>query len=158
MSVCKDCDYYDSCSLPEPNKKCKERNRMSEMNNYTVKDSGNSREFASGAVRDMQAGKGRCDLLPLAELSTLITNMDIEKDCMETIISFNDHPDSVIFRHFNCAINALNRVKDPDTDNRTIEMMSCEIVDSLYLALETFLVHFYRYPENGKYTWCLRRL
>ena len=23
MSVCKDCDYYDNCSLPEPNKKCK---------------------------------------------------------------------------------------------------------------------------------------
>ena len=23
MSVCKNCDYYDSCSLPEPNKKCK---------------------------------------------------------------------------------------------------------------------------------------
>mgnify|MGYP007101853491 CR=1 FL=1 len=22
MSICKDCDYYDSCSLPEPNNKC----------------------------------------------------------------------------------------------------------------------------------------
>lgn len=31
----------------------------------TIKDSGNRREFESGAVRDMAEGKGRCDLLPL---------------------------------------------------------------------------------------------
>ena len=30
-----------------------------------IKDSGNRTEFESGAVRDMQEGKGRCDLLPL---------------------------------------------------------------------------------------------
>lgn len=31
----------------------------------TIMDSGTRREFTSGAVRDMQDGKGRCDLLPL---------------------------------------------------------------------------------------------
>ena len=30
-----------------------------------IKDSGNRREFETGAVRDIQEGKGRCDLLPL---------------------------------------------------------------------------------------------
>lgn len=30
-----------------------------------LKDSGNRREFTSGAVRDIAEGKGRCDLLPL---------------------------------------------------------------------------------------------
>ena len=30
-----------------------------------IKDSGERREFESGAVRDMQEGKGRCDLMPL---------------------------------------------------------------------------------------------
>lgn len=30
-----------------------------------IKDSGNRRQFSSGAVRDIQEGKGRCDLLPL---------------------------------------------------------------------------------------------
>ena len=30
-----------------------------------LKDSGKRREFSSGAVRDIQEGKGRCDLLPL---------------------------------------------------------------------------------------------
>lgn len=31
-----------------------------------IKDSGNRRTFETGAVRDMQKGKGRCDLIPLA--------------------------------------------------------------------------------------------
>lgn len=30
-----------------------------------IQDSGERREFSGGAVRDMAAGKGRCDLLPL---------------------------------------------------------------------------------------------
>lgn len=30
-----------------------------------LKDSGTRREFSSGAVRDINEGKGRCDLLPL---------------------------------------------------------------------------------------------
>lgn len=30
-----------------------------------IKDSGDRREYATGAVRDMADGKGRCDLLPL---------------------------------------------------------------------------------------------
>ena len=34
-----------------------------------IKDSGERREFSSGAVRDIQYGKGRCDLLPLDVVS-----------------------------------------------------------------------------------------
>ena len=34
-----------------------------------IKDSGERREFQSGAVRDIQEGKGRCDLLPLDVVS-----------------------------------------------------------------------------------------
>lgn len=37
----------------------------------TLKDSGDRREFESGAVRDMQTGKGRCDLLPAVALLRL---------------------------------------------------------------------------------------
>lgn len=121
------------------------------MDNYTVKDSGDRREFASGAVRDMQVGKGRCDLLPLSELSILITNMDIEKDYMQTIISFDDHPDSWIFRHFNNAINALNVAKN--SNDKEIEKISYDIIDSLYMALEIFLVRFYKYSACDNGTW-----
>lgn len=38
----------------------------------SIKDSGNRTEFASGAVRDIQDGKGRCDLLPLDVVTNLI--------------------------------------------------------------------------------------
>ena len=34
-----------------------------------IKDSGERREFDSGAVRDIQEGKGRCDLMPLDVLA-----------------------------------------------------------------------------------------
>lgn len=37
-----------------------------------IKDSGNRREFESGAVRDMQEGKGRCDLMPLEVVSKIV--------------------------------------------------------------------------------------
>lgn len=36
-----------------------------------LKDSGDRRKFESGAIRDMQEGKGRCDLLPAAALLRL---------------------------------------------------------------------------------------
>ena len=37
-----------------------------------IKDSGQRREFESGAVRDIVEGKGRCDLIPLSSASILI--------------------------------------------------------------------------------------
>ena len=36
-----------------------------------IKDSGDRREFSTGAVRDMQEGKGRCDLMPLEVVAKL---------------------------------------------------------------------------------------
>lgn len=37
-----------------------------------IKDSGTRREFATGAVRDIQEGKGRCDLMPLQVVSKVM--------------------------------------------------------------------------------------
>ena len=39
-----------------------------------IKDSGNRREFESGAVRDVAEGKGRCDLLPLGLICNIYLN------------------------------------------------------------------------------------
>ena len=36
-----------------------------------IKDSGERSEFATGAVRDIQKGKGRCDLMPLDVIAAL---------------------------------------------------------------------------------------
>ena len=41
-----------------------------------IKDSGNRTQFASGAVRDIQQGKGRCDLLPLEVIAELYAPED----------------------------------------------------------------------------------
>lgn len=43
----------------------------------TIKDSGTRREFETGAVRDIQEGKGRCDLLPLDVVAHALSNPSI---------------------------------------------------------------------------------
>ena len=52
-------------------KKCKEdtENLLKKAEERHILDSGNRRAFESGAVRDIQEGKGRCDLLPLLQIS-----------------------------------------------------------------------------------------
>ena len=42
----------------------------------TIKDSGDRTEFATGAVRDMREGKGRCDLMPLKVAAQLLGGRD----------------------------------------------------------------------------------
>lgn len=42
-----------------------------------ILDSGNRTEFSTGAVRDIQEGKGRCDLLPLGEIANLMSSEEI---------------------------------------------------------------------------------
>ena len=37
-----------------------------------IKDSGNRKQFETGAVRDIHEGKGRCDLLPLGVVAQLM--------------------------------------------------------------------------------------
>ena len=39
-----------------------------------IKDSGDRLEYATGAVRDMAEGKGRCDLLPLDVAAMILQN------------------------------------------------------------------------------------
>ena len=41
----------------------------------SIKDSGERRKVETGAVRDIQEGKGRCDLLPLKEVSLLFDGL-----------------------------------------------------------------------------------
>ena len=43
-----------------------------------IKDSGDRTEFATGAVRDMREGKGRCDLMPLEVVAEITMNPIIE--------------------------------------------------------------------------------
>lgn len=43
-----------------------------------IKDSGARTKFATGAVRDIQDGKGRCDLMPLDVVATVLGGGDEE--------------------------------------------------------------------------------
>lgn len=49
--------------------------------NYEIKDSGHRREFGTGAVRDMSAGKGRFDLIPWEVIRALAIHY--EKGCQK---------------------------------------------------------------------------
>lgn len=53
----------------------------------TIKDSGSRREFATGAVRDIQEGKGRCDLLPLDVVGYLYNQKTSQRAAGEIILS-----------------------------------------------------------------------
>ena len=58
-----------------------------------IKDSGNRREFDTGAVRDIQEGKGRCDLLPLDVVGkALLTHGSCDKVII-AISLFTMNPD-----------------------------------------------------------------
>lgn len=45
-----------------------------------IKDSGERREFGTGAVRDIQEGKGRCDLMPLDVVARVLTCSEATPD------------------------------------------------------------------------------
>lgn len=51
-----------------------------------IVDSGNRREFETGAVRDIGEGKGRCDLLPLQTIAAW-QNDDLLKNIGEFVVS-----------------------------------------------------------------------
>ena len=44
-----------------------------------ILDSGERTEFSTGAVRDVQEGKGRCDLLPLGEIADIMASEEIRE-------------------------------------------------------------------------------
>lgn len=54
-------------------------------NEPTIKDSGNRREFCTGAVRDMQEGKGRMDLLPWEAI------IEVSKHCEAGAKKYGEH-------------------------------------------------------------------
>ena len=69
---------------------------MADTKNVTVsfiKDSGDRTEFATGAVRDMREGKGRCDLMPLEVAADIIANVN-DKEMLNNIRNFLKYSDT----------------------------------------------------------------
>ena len=62
-----------------------------------IKDSGNRRQFETGAVRDIQEGKGRCDLLPMRVVATYLHN--------RTLNAIADFQETGDVKHLDAALN-----------------------------------------------------
>ena len=121
-----------------------------------IKDSGNRREFESGAVRDMAEGKGRCDLMPLLEVGHVLDH---------SFLFHGEYHEEV----FECFI-LLNMCSD---EKRPIEDRYDRAIDAIYefstmanvsipdLMLEV-AIHYEegakkyseRNWEKGLPTWC----
>lgn len=80
-----------------------------------IKDSGNRREFSTGSVRDIQEGKGRCDLLPLDVVGHLLNSDEIGY-----IYSFQVSGSTYYL--YKCLNEFLN-----NSDFRTLEEMVLEV-------------------------------
>lgn len=90
-----ECNKYEACEIcpHNGNKFCKKHSHYNADSEIIdkwynaffkedsvphIKDSGTRREFETGAVRDIQEGKGRCDLLPLDVVADILDDAIIE--------------------------------------------------------------------------------
>lgn len=80
-----------------------------------IKDSGERREFSTGAVRDIQEGKGRCDLLPLDMVSRLMGNAETADSVLYYI------SDYTIYGDIDSLYHALAIVSSAWDDGKTKE-------------------------------------
>ena len=55
-----------------------------------IKDSGDRREFNTGAVRDIPEGKGRCDLMPLDVADTILKNGEMNEEILLSIECYKE--------------------------------------------------------------------
>ena len=97
----------------------------------TILDSGNRREFESGAVRDIQEGKGRCDLLPLDVVNDFYTKMNLTNG---KAIS---HP-NIIFIH----INEFKNTGDTTYLYRALAMFATQHFECEETMLLEVSIHF----------------
>lgn len=60
-----------------------------------IKDSGSRREFSTGAVRDIQLNKGRCDLMPIQVVANLLDNLTGGDYILREISLFAEHKNTL---------------------------------------------------------------
>lgn len=94
-----ECDACWDREIPEEKDKAlseieEAQKRLDELEKYTksntphILDSGERREFESGAVRDIQEGKGRCDLMPLDVIRDVYMIFREDDPTTSAILSF----------------------------------------------------------------------
>ena len=136
-----------------------------------LKDSGTRRGFESGAVRDIQEGKGRCDLMPLDTVAELLFPHDLfMKYTLEDIQSFMqtmnyDHLITIIDRflaeHKWSSYNALLEVAKHYEDgakkygerNWEKGILAHSYVDSAIRHLTKWRMGFTDEPHDRAFLW-----
>lgn len=108
------CDAHlscDGCPISDNNGKCplagyrkeEEKNVIDVVYNRvfhdadptpSIKDSGERREFSTGAVRDIQEGKGRCDLMPLNVVAMVYEQNTDRSGAVNTLYSIQRFMDT----------------------------------------------------------------
>ena len=86
-----------------------------------IQDSGNRRQFDTGAVRDIQSNKGRCDLMPLKQIAMYIS---FESSYEDTVKSLTIDPLSYILMNID-------------------EFLHTGDVDSIYKSISIFRVRLW---------------
>jgi hypothetical protein len=71
-----------------------------------IKDSGFRREFESGAVRDIQEGKGRCDLMPLGIIGEML-NKHYDSFYGEVLFAISDFQNHGCYEHLQRALKCF---------------------------------------------------
>lgn len=98
-----------------------------------IKDSGNRREFSTGAVRDMQIGKGRMDLLPWLAI------MEVSKHCEEGALKYGEHNiDKGIPTHSLCdsAMRHMAKYLDGWTDEQHLLAATWNLLWAVQMMLK----------------------
>ena len=132
---CKIC-WNREMSEKKENEVIEELKKIAEKvsNSPHILDSGNRRQFESGAVRDIQEGKGRCDLLPL----------DVASKC----IPYNTHHCAVLI-----AIDNFQNTGNTDYLYEALEKFGELFFKSRYTMLLEVAIHFEegakKYGENN---------
>ena len=80
-----------------------------------ILDSGNRRQFESGAVRDIQEGKGRCDLMPLDVVAEYFTRDGQPNEIFWSIHRFQENGNT---SHLSRALDSFN--EEHWKNNRTM--------------------------------------
>lgn len=81
--------YEDDCERCWDREIPEDREEMKDENPHIL-DSGARRKFESGAVRDIQEGKGRCDLLPLDVVSVICDEGESDHAIIDHIYKFQN--------------------------------------------------------------------
>jgi hypothetical protein len=87
-----------------------------------IKDSGTRREFESGAVRDIQEGKGRCDLLPLDVVAMVYEQNTDRSGAVNTLWSIQRFMDTADVTYLITALEHFLLLDSPWNDGNWATM------------------------------------